>query len=73
MNKEVIKTAGTVLLIYFLGYLITQVVGGFANILVALYALSLIRTKNLIAIKTVLILLLVFNGGVLLYVLLQPF
>ena len=72
MNKEIIKTAGTVLLIYSLGYVFTGVLGGLANILVALYALSLVKTRSLIAIKTVLILLLVFNGGVALWVLLGP-
>lgn len=73
MNKEITKTVGVILVIYFLGYIFTGVIGGLANILTALYALSLIRTKNVIAIKTVLVMSLVFNGGVALYVLLGPF
>lgn len=64
MNKVAIKIIMIVLIIYSVNYFLTNIIGGLANLAVYFYALNLIKKQNIFAVKIILILLFIFNLGV---------
>jgi len=70
MNKEILQTLGILALIYIADYLLLpNVIGTLANIIIPIYGLNLVKKRKIFAIKTVLIVLLIFNLGIMGYIL----
>lgn len=70
MNKEILQTLGVLALIYVADYLLLpNVIGTLANIIVPIYGLNLVKKQKILAIKTVFIVLMIFNLGIMGYIL----